>query len=215
MADLFDSEAQKFQDDPTVPDHSKKLGALLKTSHSLLQSQLTRIDSRMTVNETENARAFASLRADIVATRTQVDPCEVRFSGIPLSVTAPDGDVITAILRAIECADRVSAILSIRRWPTRPARPQNRASNANPALGTGPLNDRGEPVRNQQADKIALVAKFCSPIVRDFVLSSAFLLKDKTAQDIFGSDGDAKVYLNSVLPPPVYKIQQLSSKLLS
>ncbi|KAJ8672272.1 hypothetical protein QAD02_003531 [Eretmocerus hayati] len=102
MSQTFDIEAENFQNDPSVPDHLKKLGSLLKSSHSSLQSQLSTIDNRMTANETENARAFARLRADIVATRTQVDPCEVRFSGIPSAINLPDPDVINAILRAIE-----------------------------------------------------------------------------------------------------------------
>ncbi|KAJ8677283.1 hypothetical protein QAD02_013070 [Eretmocerus hayati] len=100
-----------------------------------LQSQPNTIDNRMTVNEAENARALANSCADIIATRTQVDSCEGRFSGISSSVTLSDPDVMNAILLAIDCADRVGTILSTRRWPTQPARPrsQPQGPDASPA----------------------------------------------------------------------------------
>ncbi|KAJ8668596.1 hypothetical protein QAD02_010259 [Eretmocerus hayati] len=170
MSQSFDAEAEKFQNDPTVPVHLKKLGSLFQSSHSSLQSQLNTIDNRMTANEAENARALANLRADIISTRTQVDSCEVRFSGIPSSVALSDPDVINAILHAIDCADRVGTILSIRRWPAQPAHPrlQPQAPEASSALGNG------RPVQDS-TNKIALVAKFCSPTVRDFVISKLIL----------------------------------------
>ncbi|KAJ8670890.1 hypothetical protein QAD02_002149 [Eretmocerus hayati] len=102
MPQSFDAEAEKFQNEPTVPEHLKKLGSLFQSSHSSLQPQLNTIDDRMTV-----------------------DSCEVRFSGIPSSVNLSDPDVINAILRAIDSADPVGTILSTRRWPTQPARPRS------------------------------------------------------------------------------------------
>ncbi|KAJ8687150.1 hypothetical protein QAD02_022944 [Eretmocerus hayati] len=88
------------------------------------------------------------------------------------------------------CAQRVGTILDIRKWNDTPA---SRPNNA--------------PQRQQAPQNIgSLVAKFASPTVRDFVLSKASALKDKTAQIVFGTGGPTKIYLSPILPPSVYKI---------
>ncbi|KAJ8678226.1 hypothetical protein QAD02_014013 [Eretmocerus hayati] len=157
------------------------------------------IESRLTANETEHARAFASLRSDIIATRTQVDPCEIKISGIPGSITTLDEDTVNAVLNAIGCADHVRTILSVRRWVLLAPRPPS----TQPTPGLRSVNNSAQ---NPHASKIAIVAKFCSPTVRDFVLAKSSSLKGETAEEIFGSGGDAKIHLNPILPPQVYKV---------
>ncbi|KAJ8666275.1 hypothetical protein QAD02_007937 [Eretmocerus hayati] len=105
--------------DASAPEYIRKLGAAMAISQTSLQSQLTSINTQLTdvsSSQIEQTRAISSLRADFTAARVQVDPCEVRFSGIPKAVQLDDRATILEILTTMNCAESVGTILSVRRW---------------------------------------------------------------------------------------------------
>ncbi|KAJ8670893.1 hypothetical protein QAD02_002152 [Eretmocerus hayati] len=133
-----------FLDDPTMPDFAKALGEYMYTSQVSNHTQLTSIDSRLsdlTTSSQNNTRAISNLQAEVRSFRSVVDQCELRFSGVPDSSPLSDEELAMKILTAMQCADRVGPLLSVRRWDFPPARPI-------PAQGTNPSASQLTPAGN-------------------------------------------------------------------
>ncbi|KAJ8676773.1 hypothetical protein QAD02_012560 [Eretmocerus hayati] len=133
-----------FLDDPTMPDFAKALGEYMYTSQVSNHTQLTSIDSRLsdlTTSSQDNTRAISNLQAEVRSSRSVVDQCELRFSGVPDSSPLSDEEFAMKILTAMQCADRVGPLLSVRRWDFPPARPI-------PAQGTNPSASQLTPAGN-------------------------------------------------------------------
>ncbi|KAJ8677977.1 hypothetical protein QAD02_013764 [Eretmocerus hayati] len=138
----------------------------------------------------QNTQAISELRTEVRSSRSSIDPCGIRFSGVSTDSGLSDHDLVMSVLTAMGCAQRVGTILDMRKRNDTPA--------------SRPIN---APQRQQAPQNIAsLVAKFSSPTVRDFFLSKVSALKDRTAQVVFGTGGPTKIYLPPILPPSVYKI---------
>ncbi|KAJ8672126.1 hypothetical protein QAD02_003385 [Eretmocerus hayati] len=93
------------------------------------------------------------------------------------------------ILTAMQCADRVGPLLSVRRWYSPPAQ------------GTNPSTSQLTPAGNFNPDegKASLVIKFSSATVRDSVISRCIKLKDVPADNILGSGGQNRIYDTTVM----------------
>ncbi|KAJ8682319.1 hypothetical protein QAD02_018111 [Eretmocerus hayati] len=195
-----DPPAPPTFNDPNTPQYIRDLGSYMHATTTTTQDQLTSINARLTelagVSH-QNTHAIANLQTEIRSARTTVDPCELRFSGIPSNTPLSDDDLLKIVLTAMGCAERIGPPLSVRRWVTPVGR--NQQTQNQPSTSG-----------NQPANTMALVAKFSSPTVRDFVLSKSIALKDHTSHTLFGVGGAYRIYISHVLPSTVYPIWRAS-----
>ncbi|KAJ8665656.1 hypothetical protein QAD02_007320 [Eretmocerus hayati] len=139
-----------FLDDPTMSDFAKALGEYMYTSQVSNHTQLTSIDSRLsdfTTSSQDNTRAISNLQAEVRSSRLVVDQCELRFPDVPDSSPLSDEELAMKILTAMQCADRVGPLLSVRRWDFPPARPI-------PAQGTNPSTSQLTPAGNFNPNEV-------------------------------------------------------------
>lgn len=118
------------------------------------------------------------------------DPCEIKFKGIPVPAPEQYDATIATVLKAIGCPRTVTQIIDIRVWDYKP-RTDSRARTGAQARENIP----------------ALVAKFSSHVVRDFVMSRKTALRDKTVHDIFGVGPKAPIYLESITTPSLHQLK--------
>ena len=109
------------------------------------------------------------------------DACEIRISGIPGQFLTDEQLMDTAVrdvLSAMGCSGAAKYLYRTRVFAAKGAAP-----------GTG-----------------AVAAQFTCVAARDDALRSSRKLKGQTSTKLFGKGGDAGIFVNSILPAPVYKL---------
>ena len=109
------------------------------------------------------------------------DSCEVRISGIPSNFLA-DGQSLSIavrdVLTAMGCSDAVKHVYRSRIFDPK---------GATSSIGT-------------------VAVQFTCTAARDDALKSGRKLKGLTSGKIFGVGGDTGIYVNPILPAPIYKL---------
>lgn len=180
MADFALSEEEKaVLEDPNTSAYDKTVMGYLERN---FRGMAALINSTAEDNTRAIGELRAELRAEIAATRTVEDPCEIRFSGLPLVIKLPPADIAKAVLRTIGQEVLIPHLIGVRSW-------------APPSTTTG------------RGDNWSFVAKFSSPEVRTQVVRySARAREQLTADNIFGEGGAARIYASTILPSPNYAI---------
>lgn len=116
-----------------------------------------------------------------------VDQCEIRVSGIPKSLVTDRATAVTKVLEATNNTGNLNFISEIRDMP----------SNTNNVA---------------DLEYVSVAFRVISSNVRDSIVSKSHLLKDKTAQSVFGAGGSRKVFMSAIWPRPVYKLLREATK---
>uniref|UniRef100_A0ABD2XIW0 Uncharacterized protein n=1 Tax=Trichogramma kaykai TaxID=54128 RepID=A0ABD2XIW0_9HYME len=122
-----------------------------------------------------------------------LDSCELRFSRIPMEVESSI-DSVAKIIKAMGCTSALPHLLQVRDLPVARRRAQSRED----------CRDRAGLVDVVQGKSI--VARFSLPAIRDTVLMSKKTLANVASQDIFGLDGQQKIFASAMLLPAVYNL---------
>ena len=113
--------------------------------------------------------------------RAYADSCEVRISGIPSNLLADSQSLSTAVrdvLNAMGCSDALKHVYKSRVFDPKSA-----------TSGTG-----------------TAAVQFTCTAARDDALKSGPKLKSFTSDKLFGVGGDARIYVNPILPAHIYKL---------
>ncbi|KAJ8684638.1 hypothetical protein QAD02_020431 [Eretmocerus hayati] len=139
--------------------------------------QLFLTDYRATTAANEQRFEAIEKKNDcILRALSQTDENEIKISGIPTGLNVPLIQSAVRLLQEIGLTSPSHFILDHREWPAK----EN---------------------ESHQSIIVKLVGG-----VRETVLRNASKLKGKTAQSIFGSGGNTRIYINQVYPRHVYKL---------
>ncbi|KAJ8664693.1 hypothetical protein QAD02_006355 [Eretmocerus hayati] len=139
--------------------------------------QLFLTDYRATTAANEQRFEAIEKKNDcILRALSQTDENEIKISGIPTGLNVPLIQSAVRLLQEIGLTSPSNFILDHREWPAK----EN---------------------ESHQSIIVKLVGG-----VRETVLRNASKLKGKTAQSIFGSGGNTRIYINQVYPRHVYKL---------
>ncbi|CAB0031268.1 unnamed protein product, partial [Trichogramma brassicae] len=154
---------------------------------------LSELQRRMTV--------FASTVRDPDVTSTSsapttpsVDSCEVRVTGIPVTVSAPDITITESILNKLQLERLIPLVISVRPWTPGRSDPSHTSSASATTVGVRPAARRER----------AIVVRLASAIARETFLAAAPTLRSMKTSSIFALNEDtttSQLNLSPLLPP--------------
>ncbi|CAB0040097.1 unnamed protein product [Trichogramma brassicae] len=164
-----------------------------------------RVTAEIAIIRSDSDRAFTAMRAEIGRACVQsraaaaapvgdLDTCEVRVSGIPLSVDVTSSATAERIVSALELDRLRPHILSVREWAPRRRTPVTAPSTSNAAL---------------DLEMKTMVIRFSSANARETFLAAAPKFQRLPVQTIFGiADGGRATHLraNVILPSDRHRL---------
>ncbi|KAL7304755.1 hypothetical protein TKK_0002987 [Trichogramma kaykai] len=164
-----------------------------------------RVTAEIVAIRSDNDHAFAAMRAEIghacvqaraaaVAPVADHDTCEVRVSGIPLSVDVTSNATAERIVSALELNRLLPHILSVREWA-----PRRRMPVAAPSAGNVALD----------LEMKTMVIRFSSANAHETFLAATPKFQRLSMRTIFGiaDDGRAnRLRANVILPPDRHRL---------
>lgn len=186
--------------------------ARISDAQSSLSGDLKALDSKISAHEAQTKAQIAELRGElhreVGALRSefsgatgsslmhQHDTCEVLLSGIPHDIPLNDEQIVKSLLAFLGLNAVFNLVLDWRPWRT-----ANRSGG--PSGSTLSTDANFPPGRSR-----GVVIRFASAVIRDKVASSAIKLRDKKCSEIFGSGGDANIFLRPLWPKQLYELFQ-------
>lgn len=156
-----------------------------KASYELLKTDL--IETKASYNFLKKDLTKSNHTVErLVDQSLLTDSCEIRISGVPKIFSGDHKSAVEKIFATTDNTHNLQHVTEIRECPE----PSKVCPTDKKLAG----------------DTISLAVKTVSPSVRDNIVSKSRLLKDKSAQSIFNSGGNHRVFLSSIWPRPVYEL---------
>lgn len=200
-----------------VPWYIQAMWRENRGNHETLIESISALSDRVVAVE-RRVDNIVTDRSNDLKSKSLVDPCELRFSGLPPDSLADMRDTIKTILAVIQRADAFNFVTRVRQWyptltstndPNQTTSSQSVTGN-NASQASRTANVMEVTAEDRAAGTVTIVAEFVSPKIRDSVLRSAFALKEHTMKSIFGIGADTPIFINPIYPAPVYRLLKAS-----